>query len=89
MKIKNRNEAIAVSLALNVSYKKSELGEYQEEFSFRVIRHNLHESECIEERDNYQDALVLAKKEADKHEVQLFVQNSISKLKPSSVTLFA
>tara|TARA_B100001093_G_scaffold463587_1_gene479786 strand:- start:4840 stop:5109 length:270 start_codon:yes stop_codon:yes gene_type:complete len=89
MKIKNRNEAIAVSLALHVSYTKSILGEYQEQFSFEVIRHNLHESECIEERDNYQDALVLAKKEADKHKVQLFVQNAISKLQPSSVTLFA
>ncbi len=41
------------------------------------------------ERDNYQDALVLAKKEADKHRVQLYVQNAISQLQPSSVTLFA
>lgn len=89
MKIKNRNEVIAVSLDLQVSYEKSILGDYEEQFSFRIIRHNLYGSECMTERDNYQDALVLAKKEADKHGVQLYVQNAISQLRPSSVTLFA
>ena len=89
MKIKNRNEVIAVSLDIEVSYEKSILGDYEEQFSFRIIRHNLYGSERMAERDNYQDALVLAKKEADKHGVQLYVQNAISQLRPSSVTLFA